>query len=37
MRHSGLPGKRRGFGETIFSPSARALFLNPGRDQQRHE
>jgi hypothetical protein len=29
MRHSGLPGKRRGFGETIFTPRARALCLNP--------
>jgi hypothetical protein len=38
MRHSGLPGKwRSAFGETIFTPRARALFLNPGRDQRRHQ
>jgi hypothetical protein len=29
MRHSGLPGKRRGFGETIFASRARALLLGP--------
>ncbi len=30
MRHSGLPGKRRSvFGESIFTPRARALFLTP--------
>jgi len=30
MRHSGLPGKRRSaFGETIFTPRARAPFPDP--------
>jgi hypothetical protein len=38
MRHSGLPGKRRSvFGESIFTPRARALFLNPGFDQRRRQ
>jgi hypothetical protein len=33
MRHSGLPGKRRSaFGETIFTPRARAFLLDIGRD-----
>jgi hypothetical protein len=36
MRHSGLPGKwRSAFGETIFTPRARALFGGPGCDQQQ--
>src|SRR4051812_33863298 len=36
--HSGLPGKRRSdFGETIFAPRARALLLNSGCDQRRHQ
>jgi hypothetical protein len=37
MGHSGLPGKRRSaFGETIFTPRARALFPDPGLDQRGH-
>jgi hypothetical protein len=38
MGQSGLPGRRRSaFGETIFTPRAGALFLNPGRYQRRHQ
>jgi hypothetical protein len=38
MRHSGLPGKRRSvFGESIFTPRARALFVNPYGDLHRYQ